>query len=332
MSRLGFGIAGLATLLVWSGCSDNAATYPGGEDAGASGHSSAGHAGSAGASAGATNAGATNAGNGGTGNSAGADSSNAGEGGASEAGGSAGGSAGEGGSNDQASAGAAGVSGEPVVCGPSLNVKCPSGQFCELASACGPSGNTFGVCAPFGKIDDCDDVAGPDGPECGCEGKFYTNTCQRRAFGMLEAPSGTCSGIATYPTAYGVWQVSQGGAPGPAVVVNASLFARTWDSVASFPAETPPTKPTGSIPLTREDSDDLFLRLAGLPFEMLPHAGASTAGCHAEFYFRLCDGCGFRSVSYDGSAQVMDEMSLAWDWFDRVIGADSPANPKNFCK
>ncbi|HET7545219.1 MAG TPA: hypothetical protein VFK05_35380 [Polyangiaceae bacterium] len=326
MSKLGFGIAGLATLFAWTGCSDSGATYPDVAEGGHAGaHASGGHAGSAG-NAGSLPSGAGVDGGGASG-AAGAESADSGEGGTIDAGGSAG----EAGS-ESSDAGAAGASSEPVVCGGSTLVKCPTGQFCDLSSDCGSSANALGVCVPLGKVDDCDDNAGPDGPSCGCEGKFYANDCQRRAFGMLKAPSGTCSGIASYPTAYGVWQTTSGtAAKGPAVVITAARFARTWDSVSAFAADAPPPNPSGTIPLTLEDSDDLFLRLAGVPAADLPHQPGSGSGCHAVFYFRLCDGCALRAVSYDSAAQVSPEMDFVWPWFDRILGPSATSNPASFC-
>jgi len=243
----------------------------------------------------------------------------------------AGGSAGEGG--ELADAGASGAGAELTLCS-GANAKCPTGQFCDLATNCGPSATAMGVCVPLGKVEDCPDMAGPDGPVCGCDGQFYTNTCQRRAVGMLQAPTGTCSGISTYPTAYGVFQTSRGGAPGPAVVITAGRFARTWDSVAAFPAETPPSVSTGTIPLTLMDTDGLFLRIAGATGG-LPHPPAGNSDCHAEFYFRLCDGCAPHMVSYSEIAQVTPEMDSAWEWFDGIYQQNqsvNAVNPGNFCK
>jgi hypothetical protein len=149
---------------------------------------------------------------------------------------------------------------------------------------------------------------------------------------MLEAPAGTCSGIASYPTAYGVWEMTSGtAAKGPAVVVTAARFARTWDSVSAFTADAPPPSPTGTVPLTLEDSDDLFLRLAGVPVADLPHPLTGSSSCHAAFYFRLCDGCALRAVSYDKAEQVSPEMAFVYTWFDRILGATAVSNPTSFC-
>jgi hypothetical protein len=151
---------------------------------------------------------------------------------------------------------------------------------------------------------------------------------------MLRASSGICpSGEnASYPSAYGVWQAAGSGAgTGPAVVVSAAALAQTWDAVAAFPTNTPPPNPTGTQALTREDTDDLFLRLAGTSTSTLPHEPGPASDCRATFSFRLCDGCAVRTVSYDRAERVLPELELAWSWFDRILGPTAAANPRNFC-
>jgi hypothetical protein len=203
-----------------------------------------------------------------------------------------------------------------------------------LASNCGAISQAAGVCAPTGFPGNCDDLEDPEGPSCGCEGRTYINDCQRQTIGMLQASVGVCPGpgIASYPTAYGVWQAPSGdGSRGRAVVVRAASFVDTWESVPAFAPETPPPSPTSSRMLTLQDTDDLFLRLAGTPTGSLPHPPAVASDCHPTFYFRLCDGCAIRSVSYDYAEQVLPELVHAWAWFDRILGASAPTNPRNFC-
>ncbi len=113
------------------------------------------------------------------------------------------------------------------------------------------------------------------------------------------------------------------------MVVSSAGFTHTWDFVPV--PETPPPGPSGSRALTFEDTDDLFLRLAGVPTASLPHPPAVTSDCRLTFYFRLCDGCAVRTVSYDIPGQVLPEMAPAWTWFDRILGASAPANSRNFC-
>jgi hypothetical protein len=203
-----------------------------------------------------------------------------------------------------------------------------------LASDCGAIPNATGVCAETGKAASCDDAEGPEGPLCGCEGRTYANTCQRQELGMLQASLGICPSNerVSYPTAYGVWQATGGTAgAGPAVVVSAAGFAHTWDAIPAFSAETPPPNPTGTQALSREDTDDLFLRLAGVPTATLPHEAGGGSDCHASFYFRLCEGCAVRTVSYDGAERVLPEMELIWSWFDRILGPGAATNPRRFC-
>jgi hypothetical protein len=204
-----------------------------------------------------------------------------------------------------------------------------------LASNCGAIPNATGVCAATGRVANCDDAEDPEGPSCGCEGRTYANTCQRQELGMLRASSGICpgGGFASYPTGYGAWQAAGPDADtGPAVVVSAAGSARTWDAVAAFPAETPPPNPTATQTLSREDTDDLFLRLAAAPTSTLPHEAALASECRATFYFRLCDGCAVRTLSYERGEQVLPELEYIWSWFDRLLGPTAATNPRNFCK
>jgi len=84
--------------------------------------------------------------------------------------------------------------------------------------------------------------------------------------------------------------------------------------------------------LTLADSDDLFLRFAGVPLDSLPHQPDGATGCHPKFYFKLCETCAIRAVVYDSPEQVLPEMAAVWLWFDRILGDSARTNPRNFCK
>jgi hypothetical protein len=344
-------IVGLGALLASAGCSGRASSSPdGGPGPSVNGGAHAGGAGNAsGASSLPSSAGRTNIGGssatGGLGNAASGSggTSSAGQSAGSDSGGTIG--AGSGGTigvgqsggaagRDLPVAGAAGSPSATGACGGPTGIYCPTGQFCDLASDCGAIAAATGICVAIRKIEDCDDVEGPQGSVCGCDGKNYVNACQRQASSMLQASVGACpnGGIASYPKAYGVWQAPRGdGGVGPAVVVSGASSIRIWESAFAFAPETPPPNPTSFRTLTLADSDDLFLRLAGVPTASLPHPPAIASSCRPTFSFRLCDGCPTRSVDYDTPAQVLPEMESIWLWFDRILGASAPTNPRNFC-
>jgi hypothetical protein len=187
-----------------------------------------------------------------------------------------------------------------------------------------------GLCMPFGGNVTCSDQATP---VCGCEGKTYPNDCQRAAAGMLKAMDGVCAdGGFSYPSAYLSWQSFTGTTgSGPATAVNAPDWLMTWDTVAPFPPESPPANPTGMNPLSITDTDDLFLRLAGVNVWVLPHGPSTTADCHGTLYFRLCRGCAANTLTYGSADQIGPEMELIWSWFDQRVGATAMTNPRNYC-
>jgi hypothetical protein len=227
-------------------------------------------------------------------------------------------------------AGAGGATGGNISCGGPSGGTCPVGQFCDLASNCGMIVNAPGVCMPFGGNVICSDQAMP---VCGCEGRTYPNDCQRAAAGMLKAMDGVCAdSVASYPSAYLAWQTSTGLAgSGPAAAVKAPDWLVTWASTASFPPESLPGNLTAMHPLTSTDTDDLFLRLAGVNVSALPHGPSTTSDCQATLYFRLCEGCAANTLTYNSADQIGPEMELIWSWFDRMLGATAMTNPRNFC-
>jgi hypothetical protein len=315
MSKSGFGIAGFITWLAAAGCAGKATheDRPGGDAGG--GHPSSSSAGVA------DNAGGPNlAGAGGA-------VAGAGSGGTPAAGGHVG-------RGGEASLG--GSAGASVACGGPTALRCPIGQLCDIESKCGKLPNLMGVCTPIPKVDECTEQEDPEGSSCGCDGKDYANSCWRRAFGVPRASIGYCpsGGVASYPTAYGVWLAPRGdGGVGPAVEVTAAGGTlRTWDALNAFLPDHPPPNPNSTKTLSLDDSDGLFLRLAGVPLDSLPHDATSVSTCHPTFYFRICETCAIRALIYSEPAQVMPEMEPVWAWFDRVLGASAPSNPRNFCK
>jgi hypothetical protein len=190
--------------------------------------------------------------------------------------------------------------------------------------------NAPGVCMPFGGNVTCSDQ-GP--PVCGCEGKTYENDCQRAAAGMLKAMDGVCaSGVATYLSAHLSWQAAGGSSgSGPAVTVNAPDWLLAWDDTASFSTDGPTSNPTAMFPQDIYDTDDLFLRLAGVNVSALPHGSPASPGCSATLSFRLCKGCATNTLDYGAAPQLAPEMELIWSWFDQRVGAATPTNPRNYC-
>lgn len=332
MSKLGFAITRFVALLASAGCSGNVSTSAD-HSVGGSTQASGGNAGSAGSipsgTGGLSGIGGLTAG-GTSGSANGPTGGGSGSGGVIEMGDRAG----QGG-NDYA-AGAGGSSGAPQACGGPMSIKCPVGQLCDVETKCGTVPNVAGVCSALPKVGDCSEEEDPEGSSCGCDGKNYVNDCWRRAFGVPEASAGSCmsGGIASYPSAYGVWLAPRGdGGVGPAVVVAAADGSiRTWNSVVAFPPENPPPNPTSNKPLSRDDSDDIFLRFAGVLLDALPHQPGATSDCHPKFYFKLCETCAIRAVVYDSPGQVLPEMEAVWLSFDRILGASAAVNPRNFCK
>jgi len=178
---------GFVALLTAAGCAGNArSAESGGGGAAVSGNSRGG---------------AMPSGSGGTASSGGGTASSGGGTTSSSAGVAGNGSAaGAGGQSEVTSAGAAGSAATIGNCGGPSGITCPKGEFCDLASNCGAIPNATGFCAATGRVASCDDTEDPEGPSCGCEGKTYTNTCQRQELGMLRASLGICPNdkIASY--------------------------------------------------------------------------------------------------------------------------------------
>ena len=184
-----------ASVLAMGGCGGSTGSDDGG--GGASGTAGSGASGTGGGSSGTGGAGAAGGGGGaaaggsaGTGGGAGG---SAGTGGAAGIGGTSG-SAGTGGSGggggaagSGGSGGSAGTGGGPTTCGGALATVCPPDQWCDLTSC--QIADAEGVCKPrpTACTDDCPGV-------CGCDGKFYCNTCSANAAGVDTSTSTTCLG------------------------------------------------------------------------------------------------------------------------------------------
>src|SRR4030095_1461199 len=74
-----------------------------------------------------------------------------------------------------------------IVCGGIVGAGCPKGFFCELPAGNCDSADLQGVCVPIPEI--CPDVFDP---VCGCDGKTYSNDCERRHAQVQKAHDGEC--------------------------------------------------------------------------------------------------------------------------------------------
>lgn len=71
-------------------------------------------------------------------------------------------------------------------CGGKMGLTCASGEYCDYPSACG-AGDELGACKPKpqGCTADCPGV-------CGCDGKFYCNSCTAAAEGIDVSADTSC--------------------------------------------------------------------------------------------------------------------------------------------
>jgi hypothetical protein len=232
--------------------------------------------------------------------------------------------------------GAGGITGTggstQIACGGPTGITCPQGQFCDAASSCGKNPEVTGVCVPMNARSAWPPTAAP---VCGCENMTYSNDCLRKAAGMLKAADGVCPNAPpSYPTAYLVWEVpASPSETGPAVVVNAAAGRMdAWSGTAGFSPETPPSNPTTTQTLALDQTDSLWVRLAGVNLTNIPHGTPGSTGCNATLYFRHCQGCAAFTLRYSEPEQVTPELTPLWSWFDSMMGDTAATNPRSYCK
>jgi len=173
----GFLIFGLAAAIaVACGSSDDSSTSSTGGAGGQAGSDA-----SVGGGAGSSTGGSSTGGGAGTtsGGSAGTTSGGS-------AGTTSGGSAGTAGSASGGSAGTTGDAGSGKTCGGKIGTPCDSTEWCDFAGTCGAADQT-GTCKakPQNCPDSCPGV-------CGCNGKFYCNSCDAAADGTDVSKDKSC--------------------------------------------------------------------------------------------------------------------------------------------
>jgi hypothetical protein len=73
-------------------------------------------------------------------------------------------------------------------CGGILDIRCDGGLFCDLEGGVCGAGDRGGTCARIPRA--C--TRGVQRPVCGCNGKTYSNNCERRMARMSRRHAGAC--------------------------------------------------------------------------------------------------------------------------------------------